>query len=215
MPVQDEEEPQLGPGPNATESQDGPPAPNARLHALQKLDSIPGTSSSPSVPAREPDARSEVSWAGSRPEAPGAPQSRARFSERESRESQQQDDGNEPSHRSIFRAATLNMGFLPRIRRRNTGGRSFWEPARRSPKALQWNLAQSIPLKDLMPLLKGVERSFFQKLDMELDKVESFYVEREKEMTTRYVHPLTDSHGLIGKFTDEFRVGQQIGRAHV
>ena len=85
---------------------------------------------------------------------------------------------------SISRTATLNMGFLPRLRRKSTM-RSFWEPSRRSIRGLQWDLAKSIPLRDLLPNLTDIQRSFFQKLDMELDKVETFYVEREKEMRAR------------------------------
>ncbi|GJE94840.1 SPX and EXS domain-containing protein [Phanerochaete sordida] len=88
-------------------------------------------------------------------------------------------------HRSpgnLLRAATLNMGFLPRLRRRGTT-REYWDTARRS--SLQWDLAKSIPLKDLLPLLSPVHRAFFDKLDRELDKVDSFYLEREKEMRTK------------------------------
>ncbi|KAJ7269844.1 EXS family protein/ERD1/XPR1/SYG1 family protein [Mycena rebaudengoi] len=38
-----------------------------------------------------------------------------------------------------------------------------------------------IPLKDLMPLLTPIESAFFTTLDAELEKVESFYVAREKD----------------------------------
>lgn len=100
----------------------------------------------------------------------------------------QQEPAPEPTRRpSLFHAATLNMGFLPRLRKRSTVGRNYWEPSRRSKAALQWDLAKSIPLKDLYPLLIPVQRAFFEKLDIELDKVESFYVEREKEMRARCV----------------------------
>ena len=183
--LNEEEEPQLGPGPNTNVVTEGGSLPSVPLHALQKLDNIPGLITRPSAPVEEQEgARSSASSAASRAESSSRP--RARFSEAVTPQSGQQDEGATPSHRSIFRAATMNMGFLPRLRRRNTSsGRSFWEPTRRSQKALQWDLARSIPLKDLLPMLTGVQRSFFQKLDMELDKVESFYVEREKEMNLR------------------------------
>lgn len=88
---------------------------------------------------------------------------------------------NSQSSAGILRAATLNMGFLPRIKR-NTSSRNF----RRAGKGtLQWDLAKSIPLKDLIPLLLPVQRAFFEKLDAELDKIETFFVEREKEMRAR------------------------------
>lgn len=87
---------------------------------------------------------------------------------------------------SLLRTATLNMRFLPRLRRRGTV-KDHWDPARKKVEsAVQWDLAKSIPLKDLIPLLSPVQRSFFEKLDMELDKVETFYLEREKEMRARY-----------------------------
>ncbi len=86
---------------------------------------------------------------------------------------------------SLFHGATINMGFLPRLKRRSTV-RNYWEPSRRAGKSsLQWDLAKSIPLKDLLPLLSPVQRAFFEKLDSEFDKIEAFFVEREKEMRTR------------------------------
>lgn len=82
-------------------------------------------------------------------------------------------DAEHPAERpGILRSATLNMGFLPRLVR-GKNSRS------------NWDLSRSIPLKDLMPVLTPVQKSFFEKLDGELDKVETFYVEREKEMRTR------------------------------
>ncbi|KAI0077378.1 hypothetical protein K474DRAFT_1097579 [Panus rudis PR-1116 ss-1] len=82
------------------------------------------------------------------------------------------------------RSNTLNMGVLPRLRRRSTAfsRRGRWELTRGIP---QWDMSRSIPLKDLLPMLTSVEKAFFDKLDIELDKVETFYVEREKEMRTR------------------------------
>jgi hypothetical protein len=86
---------------------------------------------------------------------------------------------------NLLRTATLNMGFLPRLRRRGTG-KDHWYPSQQNRKAaLQWDLTKSIPLKDLIPMLSRVQRAFFEKLDVELDKVENFYLEREKDMRTR------------------------------
>lgn len=38
---------------------------------------------------------------------------------------------------------------------------------------------------DLLPQLSPVERAYFDKLDEELDKIDSFYCEREREMRHR------------------------------
>lgn len=78
------------------------------------------------------------------------------------------------------------MGFLPRLRRGSVAAAKYWEPSRNNGKpALRWDLARSIPLKDLVPMLSQVQRAFFEKLDSELEKVETFYMEREKEMRAR------------------------------
>ena len=88
----------------------------------------------------------------------------------------------------LERAATLNMGFLPRLKRKGTA-KEYWETSRRNGKpGLPWDLTRSIPLKDLLPMLSTVQRAFFEKLDIELDKVDTFYLEREKDMRTRYAH---------------------------
>ncbi|KAI0676363.1 SPX domain-containing protein [Trametes maxima] len=49
----------------------------------------------------------------------------------------------------------------------------------------RFDLRRPIPLMELLPLLTPVERAFFDKLNEELDKVESFYCEREREMKHR------------------------------
>lgn len=87
---------------------------------------------------------------------------------------------------NLLRTATLNMGFLPRLRRKGTTAKEYWDTSRKSGKeGIQWDLAKSIPLKDLLPLLSSVQRAFFEKLNLELDKVETFFLEREKEMRHR------------------------------
>lgn len=85
----------------------------------------------------------------------------------------------------LQRAATLNMGFLPRLRRKSIA-KEHWETTRRNGKTdIPWDPTKSIPLKDLLPLLSPVQKAFFEKLDVELDKVENFYLEREKDMRVR------------------------------
>lgn len=123
----------------------------------------------------------------------------ARFAEPEFSEQPKSDDESRPinintdtprelQHRpNIIRAATLNMGFLPRLRRKGTS-REFWDTAKVNKSGLQWDLARSVPLKDLLPMLSRLQKAFFDKLDNELDKVEAFYLEREKEMRARCEH---------------------------
>ncbi|KAI0325162.1 hypothetical protein GY45DRAFT_281692 [Cubamyces sp. BRFM 1775] len=53
------------------------------------------------------------------------------------------------------------------------------------PAVPRFDLRHPIPLMELLPQLIPVERAFFEKLDEELDKVESFYCEREREMKHR------------------------------
>ncbi|KAI0792468.1 SPX domain-containing protein [Abortiporus biennis] len=88
------------------------------------------------------------------------------------------------------RSTTVNMGVLPLFRRstgrslslhRNNKGR--WELGRAIEN--HWDLNQSVPLAELMPQLTNKQKEFFEKLDSELDKVETFYVEREKEMKSK------------------------------
>lgn len=77
------------------------------------------------------------------------------------------------------------MGFLPRLRRKSIA-KEYWDTTRRISKTgVPWDLTKNIPLKDLLPLLSPVQRAFFEKLDVELDKVENFYLEREKDMRVR------------------------------
>ncbi|KAI0346442.1 EXS-domain-containing protein [Trametopsis cervina] len=82
-----------------------------------------------------------------------------------------------PHRLGVIRTATLNMGFLPKLVQ-GKSSRNAWEPSAQRTKssALQWDLARSIPLKDLMPLLSPVQRAFFEKLD-----------KREKEMRSRTI----------------------------
>lgn len=83
---------------------------------------------------------------------------------------------------NLLWTATLNMGFLPRLRRRGTA-KEHWDPSQRA--SVQWDLTRSIPLKDLLPMLSFVHRAFFEKLDREQEKVDSFYLEKEKEMRVK------------------------------
>ena len=53
------------------------------------------------------------------------------------------------------------------------------------PHQPRFDMRRSIPLMELLPQLTPVERAFFEKLDQELDKVESFYCERERMMRHR------------------------------
>ena len=46
-------------------------------------------------------------------------------------------------------------------------------------------MSKTLPLKELLPLLSPLERSFFEILDEEMEKVEAFYVAREAEMRKR------------------------------
>lgn len=52
----------------------------------------------------------------------------------------------------------------------------------------RFDLRHPIPLMELLPQLSPVERAYFDKLDEELDKIDSFYCEREREMRHRSVH---------------------------
>lgn len=91
-------------------------------------------------------------------------------------------------HGSGHRSATPKMGFLPRLHKEGIAAAAkYWEPSRNNGKpALRWDLARSIPLKDLVPMLSQVQRAFFVKLDSEHEKVDTFYTEREKEMRARW-----------------------------
>lgn len=48
----------------------------------------------------------------------------------------------------------------------------------------------ALPLSVVLPTLTPLERQFIEKLDKELDKVESFYQARESEAKIRLVGPL-------------------------
>lgn len=110
-------------------------------------------------------------------------------------------DASDKRPAEMVRSTTVHMGTLPKLRRRATALSSVIPTLRNAsyasgpapgssgsgsrgvstgskkldPKAI-------IPLKDLMPVLTPVQRSFFEKLDEELEKVENFYCDREKEM---------------------------------
>lgn len=47
---------------------------------------------------------------------------------------------------------------------------------------------------ELLPQLSPVERAYFDKLDEELDKIDSFYCEREREMRHRSAAPTQSSY---------------------
>jgi len=44
----------------------------------------------------------------------------------------------------------------------------------------------SVPINDMHPKLNEAELEFLAKLDLELAKVECFYLDREKEVKERY-----------------------------
>jgi SPX domain protein involved in polyphosphate accumulation len=46
-------------------------------------------------------------------------------------------------------------------------------------------MSSPLPLLELFPLLTPIEKSFFTALDVELNKVESFYLDREQELLVR------------------------------
>ncbi len=106
------------------------------------------------------------------------------------------DSHNPPSSRGrlgnpeLPRANTLNMGMLPQLRRSSTLAsvrralRGRWEPAANGHEG-QWDMQRVIPLMHLIPALNFHQKAFFHKLDAEVDKIETFYVEREKEMKAR------------------------------
>lgn len=93
----------------------------------------------------------------------------------------------------------------PRLRRRMTGpsARSVLgsrhstthdgppgSPVTAQPKTRApwpWAPGAHPPLRELLPCLPPVARSYFDTLDGELDKVESFYCARERELRTRCV----------------------------
>ena len=56
---------------------------------------------------------------------------------------------------------------------------------KRSPDNFFHPMSKMLPLKELLPLLSPLERSFFEILDEEVEKVEAFYVAREAEMRKR------------------------------
>lgn len=85
--------------------------------------------------------------------------------------------------RSPTFASTLRALTLPRLGslRGTTNGTTEGHGGPR------FDMGRPIPLIELLPQLTAVERAFFEKLDKELDKVESFYSEREKDMHHRSV----------------------------
>ncbi len=84
------------------------------------------------------------------------------------------------------------MGMLPKFRKRSMSATQ--SSLRRNAKGLWevtkglsggWDLNKSIPLTELMPQLTRLQLAFFDKLDVELEKVEVFYEEREKDMKAK------------------------------
>ncbi|KAI0918737.1 hypothetical protein AcV5_002647 [Taiwanofungus camphoratus] len=107
----------------------------------------------------------------------------------------------------------LHTGILPRLRRRSTAlsallrsrpSRTRQEPPSPAPVHIHsqsehhrdtnelaqrhapWAAGTNPPLMELLPLLTPMQRAFFEKLDVELDKVESFFCAREREVRARY-----------------------------
>ena len=88
------------------------------------------------------------------------------------------------AHIRRARSGTVTTVLDRVIQRANsTRGSSSHQP--------RFDMRRSIPLMELLPQLTPLERAFFDKLDMELDKVESFYCDREREMKHRSVLGVT------------------------
>ncbi len=121
-------------------------------------------------------------------------------------------DGNpdSPTRPSLAaRSTTVEAAALPRMRRGRSNtvttvlGRALQRAS--STKGTtsgpvagpRFDVRHPIPLKDLIPQLTPVERAFFEKLDEELDKVESFYCERERDMRHRYAFPLLSTPACL------------------
>lgn len=55
----------------------------------------------------------------------------------------------------------------------------------------------ALPLSVLLSTLRPLERKFIEKLDNELEKVENFYMARERDALLRYEPPVCSQAGQI------------------
>lgn len=90
-----------------------------------------------------------------------------------------------------------STGIFPRLRRRSTTFSSVLRSQTKTQSSydrgdsvfgkgkLPFTPGSNPPLRELLPLLTPVQRAFFDKLDSELDKIESFFCARERELGAR------------------------------
>ncbi|KAI0697516.1 SPX domain-containing protein [Cerioporus squamosus] len=146
-------------------------------------------SESSDIPGREHDRGRHAHW-----------QTQDEREELESSPERLEGDGHvdSPTRPTIAaRSTTVEHAALPRMRRGRSNtvttvlGRAL-QRANSTKGTTSGSLAgprfdvrRPIPLMELLPQLTPVERAFFDKLDEELDKVESFYCERERDMRHR------------------------------
>lgn len=97
---------------------------------------------------------------------------------------------NEPSHRGAYipiSSVEISAAENGRPTPRRTLGRSGTLLQRVNTLRLAPQKTPALPLIQLLPTLTPLQARFFEYLDSELDKIEAFYVEREKEAKARYV----------------------------
>ncbi|RPD75684.1 hypothetical protein L226DRAFT_51783 [Lentinus tigrinus ALCF2SS1-7] len=129
----------------------------------------------------------------------GERHARVQTPDEQEEERAQRDDHTDSATRPTLaaRSTTVETAAHPRMRRGRSNtvttvlGRALQRAnstkgtASGSIAGPRFDVRRPIPLMELLPQLTPVERAFFEKLDEELDKVESFYCERERDMRHR------------------------------